>query len=112
MVTIYHNPQCSKSRETLELLESKGISPEVRLYLDEPFSRQELSGLLKKLSKKPSEFVRRKEASYTERNLSNASENEVLDAMLTDGRLIERPVVVNGESARIGRPPENVLEIL
>jgi arsenate reductase len=112
VVTIYHNPRCSKSRETLALLESKGVSPDIRLYLNNPPSKKELTAILKKLGLKPSEFVRRKETAYTEQGLSKATEDAILAAMLADGRLIERPVVVNGDNARIGRPPESVLDIL
>lgn len=114
MTTIYHNPRCSKSRETLQLLESRGIKPDVVLYLDTPPDAQTLKNLLKKLGLKPRELMRQKEAEYKEMGLQDTSlsDEQLIDAMVKCPKLIERPIVVQGKKAALGRPPENVLEIL
>jgi arsenate reductase len=115
MVSIYHNPRCSKSRETLALLQEKGIEPEVVLYLDTPPDVQTLKAVLKKLGMGSArELMRRKEDLYKELNLADVqlSEEQLLRAMVDHPKLIERPIVINGEQARIGRPPEAVLEII
>jgi arsenate reductase len=110
---IYHNPRCSKSRQTLALLEQHGIIPEVVLYLETPPDREELEELLEKLGKKPHEIVRRGEAEYKEAGLDrNSSDEAVLEAMLAHPRLIERPIVEYGDRAVLGRPPENVLDLI
>ncbi|GHD32597.1 arsenate reductase [Halioglobus pacificus] len=110
---IYHNPRCSKSRNTLALLQEHGVQPEVILYLETPPDRKVLQALLAALNKQPSELVRRGEADYKEAGLSKASdEAAVLDAMVAFPKLIERPIVVAGERAILGRPPENVLELI
>ncbi|MAW81540.1 MAG: arsenate reductase (glutaredoxin) [Parvularcula sp.] len=113
-VTIYHNPRCSKSRQTLALLEEKGIEPEVVLYLENPPSSATLKSLVKKLGLKSArEMIRVKEAPYVELDLKNVdAESALIDAMAENPILIERPIVVNGGKAAIGRPPENVLNIL
>ncbi len=113
-VTIYHNPRCSKSRQTMALLEEKGIEPEVVLYLENPPSSAALKGLVKKLGLKSArDMMRVKEAPYMELDLANATaETALIDAMAENPVLIERPIVVNGDKAAIGRPPENVLDIL
>lgn len=113
-VTIYHNPRCSKSRQTLALLEEKGVAPEVVLYLENPPSKATLKELVKKLGLSSArEMMRAKEAPYTELSLKNATaETALIDAMAENPILIERPIVVNGDKAAIGRPPESVLEIL
>jgi arsenate reductase len=113
-VTIYHNPRCSKSRQTLALLEEKGIEPEVVLYLENPPSSATLKSLVKKLGLKSArEMMRVKEAPYVELDLKNVdAESALMDAMAENPILIERPIVVNGGKAAIGRPPENVLNIL
>lgn len=112
--TIYHNPRCSKSRQTLQLMLEKGIEPEIRLYMDQPLSPSELDQLLSALGKKPSELVRKGEAAFRERGLKAAetTEADIRQAMLEEPRLIERPVVVKGKQAVLGRPPENVLELI
>ncbi|GLQ31258.1 arsenate reductase (glutaredoxin) [Litoribrevibacter albus] len=113
-VTIYHNPRCSKSRQTLQLLEEQGITPEVRLYLTEVPSQDELKDVLAKLGISARELLRTKEQEYKDLELkdTNKTEEDILAAMIAHPKLIERPIVVKGEQARIGRPPEQVLEIL
>ena len=111
--TIYHNPRCSKSRNTLALLQEKGVEPEVVLYLDTAPDAGQIRDLLDKLGLRASELVRRGEADYKACGLSgDSSEDEVLDAMASHPKLIERPIVVRGDRAVLGRPPENVLELL
>ena len=114
MTKIYHNPRCSKSRETLQLLQDKGIEPEIILSLDTPPDAKTLQALLKKLGKKPRELMRTKEAEYKAQGLNNPdlSDAELIAAMIATPKLIERPIVVNGSKAALGRPPEQVLEIL
>lgn len=113
-VTIYHNPRCSKSRQSLKLLEENGISPSVVLYLNTPPSRDELMAILEKLSLSPREVLRKGEAVFKELNLSDPSKSdeELIAAMIAHPILIERPIVVAGERATIGRPPENVLDLI
>jgi len=112
-VTIYHNPRCSKSRNTLALLEENGVSPKVVLYLETPPDAAELKGLLQKLGMKASELVRRGEDDYKTAGLDkNSSDREVLAAMVKYPKLIERPIVVKGGKAVLGRPPENVLALI
>lgn len=111
--TIYHNPRCSKSRATLALLEARGVQPEVVLYLDNPPSAKQLRQLLDKLDISASELVRRGEEDWKASGLGpDAAEGDIIDAMLAHPRIIERPIVVCGERAVLGRPPENVLALL
>ena len=112
--TIYHNPRCSKSRQTLALLQENGVQPEIRLYMTEAYSEQELRNTLDLLAITPRQLLRTKEAAYKELGLNNSEldDNQVISAMLQEPKLIERPVVICGDKAAIGRPPENVLEIL
>jgi len=111
--TIYHNPRCSKSRATLALLEEHGLSPEIRLYLQDPPDVAELKALLKKLGISAAGLVRRGEPEYRESGLSpDSSEGEILEAMAAHPKLIERPIVVRGRQAVLGRPPENVLALI
>lgn len=115
MVTLYHNPRCSKSRETLALLEQRGIHPEIVRYLDTPPDRQTLQILLQKLGMQSArQLMRHKEPLYTALGLDrpDIGESALLDALLENPKLIERPIVINGDRARLGRPPEAVLEIL
>ncbi|MEZ3499431.1 arsenate reductase (glutaredoxin) [Pantoea sp. KPR_PJ] len=113
MVTIYHNPRCSKSRETLSLLEKHGIAPDIVRYLDTPPTRETLQILLQKLNMSSvRQLMRIKEDLYRELQLEQASESELLDALAAHPKLLERPIVINGAQARLGRPPEAVLEIL
>lgn len=113
-IKIYHNPRCSKSRQTLALLQENGIEPEVIEYLKQVPAADELKALLAKLGMTARELLRTKEDAYKEHNLSDnsLSDNAIITAMVTSPKLIERPIVVNGDAARIGRPPEQVLEII
>ena len=112
-VTIYHNPKCSKSRQTLELLRARGIEPQVVEYLKTPLGEQELDGLLKKLGMEPRALMRTKEDAYEAAGLADQklTRKQLIAAMVEHPILIERPIVVNGARAAIGRPPEKVLEI-
>ena len=112
MITIWHNPRCSKSRETLALLIDKGITPEVRLYLDDVPTSDELRSALATLGLTAGELVRRKEALFKDLNLAEASDDQMIDAMVANPKLIERPIVFANGRAALGRPPENVLAIL
>lgn len=109
---IYHNPRCSKSRETLALLEENGIKPQVVLYLEEPPSEAELTSLIKKLKIKPAELVRKKEKEFAALKLKMDDDKAVIKALAKHPVLIERPIVVKGAAAVLGRPPENVLKLL
>ncbi|UPT56858.1 arsenate reductase (glutaredoxin) [Dickeya zeae] len=114
-VTIYHNPRCSKSRETLTLLQQQGIEPEVVLYLDTPPDAATLTRLIKQLGfSSARELMRRKEELYRELNLADdtLTEAQLIEAMVTHPKLIERPIVVANGHAKLGRPPEQVLDIL
>ena len=112
--TIYHNPRCSTSRQTLDLLIEKGINPEIILYLETPPSEIQLISILKKLKLGPRDLMRKGEAEFKEQNLSDdsKSEKDLIRAMIEFPKLIERPIVIYGERAVIGRPPENVLKII
>lgn len=110
MVRIYHNPRCSKSRQTLALIEEKGITPDVISYLDTPPTPQELSGILDMLGMQPEDILRKKEAK--EEGIDGLRGNDLIEALCAHPRAIERPIVVNGDKAVLGRPPENVLEVL
>ena len=113
-VTIYHNPRCSKSRQTLELLGERGISPKIVRYLDTPPDAATIAGLLDKLGLEPRDLMRRKEAPYRELGLADESVSraDLIRAMADNPILIERPIVVSGAKAAIGRPPESVLDVL
>ena len=113
-ITIYHNPKCSKSRQTLQLLRDRGIEPTIVEYLKQPLSAAQIKRLLNMLQMSPRELMRNKEADYIALNLADPklSEGALTEAMAEHPQLIERPIVVVGERAAIGRPPERVLEIL
>ncbi|CFR07764.1 MULTISPECIES: arsenate reductase (glutaredoxin) [Yersinia] len=114
-VTFYHNPRCSKSRETLALVEQQGIKPHVVLYLETPPSVAALKTLLQQLGFTDArQLMRTKEELYKTLNLADAAltQDQLLQAMSDNPKLIERPIVVSHGKARIGRPPERVLEIL
>lgn len=114
-VQIYHNPRCSKSRETLALLEDRGIQPQVIRYLETPPNAETLKALIKQLGfSSARQLMRHKEDEYQSAGLDNPalSEEQLLSAMVAQPKLIERPIVVANGQARIGRPPEQVLEIL
>ena len=114
-VVIYHNPRCSKSRETLALLETQGVQPIVELYLQKQYSVNELQSVAQKLGiDDVRQMMRTKDDLYKSLNLDNLelSQIELLKAMSEHSALIERPIVINGNQARIGRPPESILDIL
>jgi arsenate reductase len=112
-ITIYHNPRCSKSRQALALLEEHGVQPNIVLYLETPPSASDITGLLKKLGITAAQLLRQGEDEYKACGLSkNASEKEIVAAMAKHPKLIERPIVVRGNKAVLGRPPENVLALL
>jgi len=113
-VKILHNPRCSKSRKTLALIEQAGVEPEVVLYLETPPAADELDEILGKLGLEPMELVRRGEEIYKELGLGGRelSRQELIDLMVAHPKLIERPIVIAGERAVLGRPPENVTELL
>ena len=113
-VKIYHNPRCSKSRQTLQLLKDNNIEPEVVEYLKTPPTREELERILDMLGLEPRELMRRKEKEYKELGLADPglSRDQLIDAMIAHPRLIERPIVIKDGKAAIGRPPEKVLEIV
>lgn len=111
--TIYHNPRCKKSRETLQILRDEGIDPEVVEYLKTPLDQKELSGLCTKLKIKPNQLLRKSEKIYKENfGKKELSDSEAIQAMVDFPKLMERPVVVSGDSAVVGRPPENVKGLL
>lgn len=113
-IQILHNPRCSKSRQTLALLEEKGIEPEVIKYLDTPPSATELKAILQKLGISARDLLRKGEHDYKALNLKDPSlsEDALIDAMVKHPKLIERPIVINNNQARLGRPPESVLDII
>jgi arsenate reductase len=114
MTTIYHNPRCSKSRATLELLSENGIDPEIVLYLESPPDTETLKSITEKLGCSMDKIIRKGEALYKELGLSqsNFDEQYLRNTVSQNPILLERPIVVNGNKAAIGRPPENVLDIL
>ena len=111
---IFHNPRCSKSRRTLELLTERGIEPEIIRYLETPPTEQELSEILDALGRQPRELMRTGENEYKELGLDNPdlSREELIAAMVATPKLIERPIVLANGKAAVGRPPENILTIL
>ncbi|NLQ19095.1 arsenate reductase (glutaredoxin) [Marinomonas sp. M1K-6] len=112
MTTIYHNPRCSKSRQTLQLLEENNLQPEIRLYLQDTPSIDEIKTLLAQLDITPLELMRTKEAAYKELGLNkDSTDEERLQAMHKTPALIERPIVIHNDKAKIGRPPEDVLTL-
>ncbi|MCO7223076.1 arsenate reductase (glutaredoxin) [Pleionea sp. CnH1-48] len=112
--TIYHNPRCSKSRQTLELLKENGVEPKIVEYLKNPPSASELKKVLKLLGFEPQQLMRKKEAEYKEAGLDNdaLSTDEQIKLMVAYPKVIERPVVFSADKAAVGRPPENVLELI
>jgi arsenate reductase len=113
-ISIYHNPRCSKSRQTLALLQERGIEPVIVEYLKTPPDVETLKSLLKKLQLSARQIMRTGETAYRDAGLADPdlSETTLIEAMVEQPILIERPIVVNGDRAAIGRPPENVLAIL
>ena len=114
IVTIYHNPRCSKSRKTLELLRSKGIEPFIVEYLKDPPTRKKLKEILAMLNLEPRQLIRNTESIYKEKGLDDPSldREQLVSAMVENPVLIERPIVISKGKAVIGRPPENVLGII
>jgi len=111
--TIYHNPRCSKSRATLALLEENGVSPNIVPYLESPLGEDDINGLLAKLDMSASQLVRKGEADFKEAGLGSESpEEDIIAAMAARPKLLERPIVVKGNRAVLGRPPENVLDLI
>ena len=113
MIVIYHNPRCRKSRECLALLETKKADYKVFKYLDEPLGAEKLAKVIKILNIKPVELIRKNESLWKE-NFKNLefTDDELIQVMVKYPKLIERPIVINGNKAVIGRPPQKVLEIL
>jgi arsenate reductase len=113
-ITIYHNPKCSKSRQTLELLQQNGITPTVIEYLKTPPTAETLKAILSQLGMAPRDLMRKKEEVYAENGLHNPSlsDDDLIDAMVKNPILIERPIVLASGKAALGRPPEQVLEII
>ncbi len=112
-VTMYHNPRCSKSRATLALLQERGVTPDIIEYLNTPPSQAELDRILNLLGKEPAELMRKGEAEYREYIQGKAlSRAEAIALMVAHPVVIERPIVVNGDRAAIGRPPESVLDVV
>jgi len=113
-IKIYHNPRCSKSRQTLQLLEEKGVNPEIVEYLKAAPSKEELETVLSLLNLAPRDLMRKGEAVYKEQSLADESlsSDQLVAAMLENPILIERPIVLANGKAAIGRPPESVLDIL
>lgn len=111
-ITIYHNPRCSKSRDGVKLLEELAVDFSTRLYLSDPLSKREIKHLIDLLGISPEDLVRKKEAIFKE-NYGNKSmtDNDYVDAMLAHPRLIERPIVVSGNKAVIGRPPSLIKDL-
>jgi len=113
-VTIYHNPRCSKSRQTLELLQNKGHDPDIIEYLKTPPSVEQLDEILRKLNKQPEDIIRTKESVYQDLKLDtkNLDRNGWIQILVEHPILMERPIVVCDDKAVLGRPPENILKIL
>lgn len=113
-VTLYHNPRCSKSRQALELLRARGVEPELVLYLETPPDAATLRTLLQRLSMSPRALLRTGEEAYRRLGLAQEGLDDaaLIDAMVREPRLIQRPIAVSGERAVLGRPPENVLALL
>ncbi|NUM54418.1 MAG: arsenate reductase (glutaredoxin) [Candidatus Hydrogenedentes bacterium] len=112
-ITIYHNPRCTKSRETLALLKDHGIAPAIVEYLKDPPTKGEVKSIMKMLDEDAAAIVRTKEPAYKESGLTaKSSADDIARAIAKDPILLERPIVISGKKAAIGRPPEKVLDIL
>lgn len=112
-LTIYHNPRCRKSRETLALLEDKGANVEIVQYLEKTPDVNELKSILKKLGMKPEDLIRKSEAVFKEKFKGiSYTDEEWIKIMVENPELIERPIVIKDDKAIIGRPPEKVLDLL
>jgi arsenate reductase len=113
-VVIYHNPRCSKSRQTLSLLEPQGVKIDIIEYLNSPPDKQTLTDIIKKLGIAPRDLLRKKEDEYKQLGLDDITldDEQIIDAMVQHPKLIERPIVIHRDKAALGRPPENILKIL
>ncbi|WP_374101080.1 arsenate reductase (glutaredoxin) [Antrihabitans sp. YC2-6] len=111
-VTIYHNPRCSTSRKVLGMIQESGVEPTIVKYLDTPPSHDGLRKLLDDAGLRPGQAIRRREALYAELGLADADDDALIDAMVANPILIERPIVVTDKGTRIARPAESVAEIL
>ena len=113
-ISLLHNPRCSKSRQALALLEANGVEPDIVLYLENTPDKTELAEIIEKLGISARDLLRKSEQAYKELNLKDPTktDEELLAAMLEHPKLIERPIAIRGNQARIGRPPEQVLELL
>ncbi len=113
MITIYHNPRCTKSRQTLALIEENGSDFVIKEYLKEPPTKAELKNVIALLGISPEQLIRKGEVEFKDNFKGKSlSDDEWIEAMITYPKLIERPIVIEGDKAVIGRPPENVLELL
>ena len=112
--TIFHNPRCSKSRKTLQILKDNECDTEIILYLETPLDQSVLEGVIKKISLSPRELLRKGEQEFKDNVLKNKnlSDQEIIEFMVKHPKLIERPIVIKGDKAILGRPPENVLELI
>ncbi|MBU92524.1 MAG: arsenate reductase (glutaredoxin) [Rhodobiaceae bacterium] len=113
-LTIYHNPRCSKSRKTLQIIKELGMKPTVVEYLKTPLEKSEIERISKLLNKRPKDFIRKNEVDFKENKIKNIIENDtaLINAIIKYPKLIERPIVISRSKAVIGRPPENVLKLL
>jgi arsenate reductase len=113
-IRIYHNPRCSKSRQTLQLLQERGFEPEIVKYLETPPSEDELREILDRLGMRPRDLMRKREPEYKASGADDPalSDDELIALMVQYPKLIERPIVLHDDKAALGRPPEQVLEIL
>jgi len=111
-VTMYHNPRCNTSRRTLALLRDKGVEPQIIEYLKTPYTAPQLKQLLRQLKLPASRLLRKKEAAAAGIDPSKLSEDELIAAMVENPIIVERPIVVSGTKAALGRPPEAVLSVL
>jgi arsenate reductase len=111
-VTIYHNPRCNTSRKTLALLQEKGVEPKIVEYLKTPYTAVQLKTLLKQMNISAKALVRKKEAAAAGIDLATISEEALIAKMVAEPILVERPIVTSGNKAALGRPPENVLQVL
>jgi arsenate reductase len=112
MLTIYHNPRCSKSRKTLQLIEQKNAEVTIVEYLKNPLNTEQIKRIIKLLNVSVLDIMRTKEAEFKEQNLKDADDETLIQALVNTPKLLERPIVIRGEQACIGRPPENVLALL
>ena len=111
---IYHNPRCSKSRQSLQIIKDHGMKPTIVEYLKTPLDKFELENISRLLNKRPKEFVRKNETDFKENNINDIIENdtELINKMVNFPKIIERPIITSGDKAVIGRPPENVLKLI